>query len=145
MPKSPLKTLVASIVMALFATLVMAAEIHEPAKGSAERKAILDAMRPSIEKQMKAPVEFVIQSLKSDGKWALLIAEPQRPGGAAIDPEQTAFAGKSDQMDGLTVTALARMKNGKWRRVTDIVGSMDVAYLAWADEFGAPKSLLGFE
>ena len=51
-------------------TAALAGELHEPAKGSAERKAILDAIRPAIEAQMRAPVEFRINIMLSDGEWA---------------------------------------------------------------------------
>src|SRR5690349_15530691 len=80
-------------------TAAIAGELHEPAKGSAERKAILDAIRPAIEAQMRTAVEFQINVMLSDGDWAFVGANPQRPGGGEIDPETTAFAGKSDMMD----------------------------------------------
>ena len=139
------KFLATILTLVLLANLSLAAQIHQPGRGSPERRAILEAIRSSIETQMNGPVEFVITTIKSDGEWALVIAEPQRPGGAAIDAEETTFAGKSDEMDGLTVYALARKQDGDWSHVTDIVGSMDVAYLAWAEEFGVPGALLGLE
>jgi hypothetical protein len=127
------------------ASFALAAELHEPAKGSAERKAILDAIRPAIEAQMRGPVEFQINIMLSDGEWAFVGANPQRPGGSAIDPEKTAFAGKSGIMDGLTTYALARFANGRWSHIDDIIGPTDVAYWSWIEQYQVPKTVLGMD
>lgn len=135
-----------SFIMAVAAsTVAFAAEVHEPAKGSTERKAILDAIRPAIEAQMRGPVEFAINIMLSDGEWAFVGTDPQRPGGGAIDPETTAFAGQSDMIDGLTTYALARFANGRWNHVDDIVGPTDVAYMSWLEQYQVPKAVIGME
>jgi hypothetical protein len=126
-------------------TMAFAGEVHEPAKGSAERKAILDAIRPAIEAQMRGPVEFSINVMLSDGDWAFVGANPQRPGGGEIDPETTAFAGQSDTMDGLTTYALVRYGNGRWNHIDDIVGPTDVAYMSWLVQYQVPKAVIGME
>lgn len=126
-------------------TAAFAAEVHEPAKGSAERKAILDAIRPAIEAQMRGPVEFQISIMRSDGGWAFIEADPQRPDGGQIDPETTAFAGRSDSMDGLTTYALVRFADGRWNHVIDIVGPTDVAHIGWPDQYQVPKAVVGME
>jgi len=126
-------------------TAAIAGELHEPAKGSAERKAILDAIRPAIEAQMRTAVEFQINVMLSDGDWAFVGANPQRPGGGEIDPETTAFAGKSDMMDGLTTYALVRFANGRWNHVDDIVGPTDVAYMSWLEQYRVPNAVIGME
>jgi hypothetical protein len=135
---------VAAFIAAMVST-AFAADIHEPAKGSAERKAILDAIRPAIEAQMRGPVEFQINVMLSDGEWAFVSANPQRPGGREIDMEKTAFAGKSDIMDGLTTYALVRFANGRWNHIDDIIGSTDVAYMAWLELYQVPKAVIGME
>ena len=138
--------LLATIVLVLAAAwTTLAADIHEPAKGSAEREAILDAIRPAIEAEMRGPVEFQINIMLSDGEWAFVGANPQRPGGGEIDPETTAFAGQSDTMDGLTTYALARFANGRWNHIDDIVGPTDVAYMSWLDLYRVPKAVIGME
>jgi len=126
-------------------TAALAGELHEPAKGSSERKAILDAIRPAIEAQMRAPVEFQINVMLSDGEWAFVAANPQHPGGGEIDMERTAFAGKSDIIDGLTTYALVRFVGGRWYHVDDIVGPTDVAYMSWLEQYQVPKAVLGME
>jgi len=129
-----------SVVSAAFA-----ADVHEPPKGSAERKAILDAIRPAIEAQMRGAVEFSINVMLSDGEWAFVGANPQQPGGGEIDPETTAFAGRSDEMDGLTTYALVRFAGGRWNHIDDIVGPMDVAYMSWLEAYQVPKAVIGME
>lgn len=127
------------------ATSSFAAEIHEPAKGSAERKAILDAIRPAIEAQMRGPVEFRINVMPSDGEWAFVGANPQRPGGGEINPETTAFAGQSDTMDGLATYALVRFADGRWTHIDDVVGPTDIAYMSWFEQYRVPKAVIGME
>lgn len=134
-----------AVLVAVISTTALAADIHEPAKGSAERKAILDAIRPAIEAQMRTPVEFQINVMLSDGEWAFISANPQHPGGGEIDMEKTAFAGKSDIMDGLTTYALVRFAKGRWNHVDDIVGPTDVAYMSWLELYQVPKAVIGME
>lgn len=136
--------LFATVLLSLFIpVLALAGEVHEPAKGSPERAAILDAIRPPVEAQMRGPVEFLIETMRTDGDWAFVIANPQRPGGRPIDPESTAFAGQEDRMDGLTVLGLARYVKGRWVHIDHIVGPMDVAQLAWIDAYQVPKAVIG--
>lgn len=137
--------IIAFILALLASGMAIAAEVHEPAKGSAERKAILDAIRPAIEAQMRTPVEFQINIMLSDGEWAFVGANPQRPGGGVIDLETTAFAGQSDMMDGLTTYALVRYANGRWNHIDDIVGPTDVAYQSWLNLYQVPKAVIGME
>lgn len=143
-----MKTFLAAIsftVALATSTMAFPAEVHEPAKGSAERKAILDSIRPAIEAQMRGAVEFSINIMLSDGEWAFVGADPRRPGGGAIDPETTAFAGQSDMMDGLTTYALARFAGGRWNHIDDVVGPMDVAYISWLEQYQVPKAVIGME
>lgn len=49
--------------------------------GSAQRRAILNALRPAVERELRGPVEFVIDCIQVQGGMALVNANPQRPGG----------------------------------------------------------------
>ena len=132
-----------AILMSLASTaFALAGEVHEPAKDSAERAAILDAIRPAIEAQMGGPVEFNIETMRTDGDWAFVIADPQRPGGKPIDPETTAFADREDEMDGLTILALARFVEGRWVHIDDIAGPMDAAQVDWIKSYRVPESII---
>lgn len=69
------------------------------AEGSADRSAILDALRPKIEEMTGKPVEFVVNRLETACDYARIIAQPQAKGGA-------------DRYE--TVDALLVRRNGKW-------------------------------
>jgi hypothetical protein len=124
------------------AAFALAGQIHEPAKGSAERAAILDAIRPAIEAQMRSPVEFNVETMRTDGNWAFVIALPQHPGGKPIDMETTAFAGQEDEMDGLAVLGLARFVKGHWVHIDDIIGPMDAAQTGWIKNYQVPEAVI---
>lgn len=93
---------------------------------SPQRRAILDALRPTIQRQLGGPVEFVVSRLDVLDGWALVYADPQRPGGGAIDGRR--YFPDFENMDGLTVTALLRFRNGGWTRFDHAIGATDVWY-----------------
>jgi len=115
---------------------------YTPDKGSAERKAIVDALRSPVEKKLKQPVIFKIDHLKVQKGWAFLLGVPQQPGGSAINYQGTAYqtaidAGAFDD----SVVALLHNVNGKWRVIQYVIGATDVPYLDWDKEYRAPKSI----
>ena len=97
-----------------------------PSPGSAQRRAILDALRPAIEAQIGPDVEFVVRQIRVVGGWALVIADPQRRGGGAIDGHH--YFADFDNMGGLMVTALLRQRSGRWTLVEQAIGATDVWY-----------------
>lgn len=96
-----------------------------PARGTAQRSAILNALRPAIESELRGRVEFRINCLQVNNGWALVNAEPQRPGGRPIDNN---ILPDADMRDGLTVTAVMRFSNGRWTLVDQAIGATDVWY-----------------
>lgn len=106
----------------------------------AERRAILDAMRPAVERRLQGRVEFVVQRIDVRSGWALVIADPQRPGGGRIDGRRI-FGEDFENMDGLTVNAILRLSQGRWRLVDHAIGPTDVWYCDPA--IGAPRALTG--
>lgn len=109
--------------------------------GSPQRRAILDAVRPPIERALGGPVEFVVRTIRVQSGWALVIADPQRPGGRQIDARRYFSADDLDAMDGLTVNAIVRLQGGRWRLVDHAIGPSDVWYCDPA--LGPPRSLTG--
>ena len=107
---------------------------------SPQRRAILDAVRPPIERTLRGPVEFVVQRIRVQSGWALVIADPQRPGGGAIDGSRYFTADEWDVMDNLTVNAVLRLRNGRWILVDHVIGPTDVWYCGIE---GPPRSLTG--
>ncbi len=99
-----------------------------PAAGSAQRRAILDALRPAVERRFGPPVEFVVHSIQVRGGWGVVMAHPQRPGGQRIDAARYFPANDLEFMDGITVTAVLRFERGRWRLVDHAIGATDVWY-----------------
>jgi hypothetical protein len=119
---------------------------YTPERGSAERKAIVDALRVPIEKQLKRPVIFKIEHLKVQQGWAFMRAVPQQPDGSRFDYTGTVYqaaqeAGAFD--DG--IVALLRNVNGKWKVVQFVIGATDVPYVDWDKKYRAPKGIFGME
>ncbi|MGQ0659403.1 hypothetical protein [Sphingosinicella sp.] len=126
----------AVIGLALLSTVPAAAQV-----AGAQRRAILDALRPPIERRLGGPVEFVVRRIGVRNGWALVIADPQRPGGGRIDGRRYFSADDWEVMDGLTVNGILRFANGRWRLVDHAIGPTDVWYCDPA--LGAPRSLTG--
>src|SRR5919199_6344008 len=92
---------------------------HTPAPGSAERKAVVEALRAPVEQELHQPVIFVIKALNVCDGWAFLDGTPRRPSGTPIDYKITRYrqavaAGAFD--DG--IVALLRNAGGNWSVVT---------------------------
>ena len=104
---------------------------------AAQRRAILDALRPAIETSLRSPVEFVVQRIGVQDGWALVIADPQRPGGGAIDARHLPA---QEERDGLTVHAILRLQNDRWTLVDHVIGPTDVWECGIA---GPPAALTG--
>ena len=96
-----------------------------PRAGSAQRVALLNAIRPAIELELGRNVEFVPSCVQVWKGWALVAAEPQRKGGKKIDPR---VLPDWDNRDGLTVTALLQFRYGRWNLVGHAIGATDVWY-----------------
>jgi hypothetical protein len=97
----------------------------------------MDALRPAIERDLGGPVEFVVQRAGVQDGWALVIADPQRPGGGRIDPPAH-YA--EEEHDGLTVNAILRFSGGSWTLVDHAIGPTDVWYCGVE---GPPAALTG--
>jgi hypothetical protein len=106
------------------------------------RVQILNAYRPSIEAQLGAPVEFVVDALNVMGDWAFVEARPQRPGGTPIDWRQTRYrqAFESDMMSNIVLGLLHRTDGG-WQVVENVIGPTDVAWEDWLKTHNLPREL----
>ncbi len=109
----------------------------QPVPGPPQRAAIMDALRPAIERELGGSIEFVVQRAAVQDGWALVIAQPQRPGGGAIRPP----AGFDTEFrDGLTVNGILRFSGGGWTLVDHAIGPTDIWYCG-VD--GPPAALTG--
>ena len=107
--------------------MLAAAEFIVPPAGSDLRKAVLDAMRPAVERQLGPGVEFKVTLIRVDGDWAFVIADPQRRGGKPIDGRRI-FGEHFGNMDGLRVEAVLRRQRGRWVVADHGIGATDVWY-----------------
>jgi len=117
------------------AALLLAGSFFVPPPGSAVRQAVLDGLRPTIEKRLGQRVEFNVALIRVQGDWAFVIADPQRRGGKPIDGRNI-FGDDFSNMDGLRVDAVMRKQKGRWTVIDHAIGATDV----WYCDVG-PKSL----
>lgn len=107
-----------------------AADFYEPQRGTAERKAVLDAMRVFAEEELGAPVEFVVYQMRVSGDQGFAAVYAQRPGGGEINLYNTPgfIAGRLDpeMMDGSSMQALLRKSGRTWVAVHWAIGPTDV-------------------
>jgi hypothetical protein len=134
---------IAAVLAAIITTAPAAAQTGPvnasaaPATGTAQRRAILDALRPAVERRLGPGVEFVVTQMRVRSGWAFVMADPQRRGGRPIDGRRY-FGEDFDNMDGLTVTALLRFNRG-WTLVDHAIGATD----AWYCDGGPSRVVTG--
>ena len=114
-----------------------------PKTGSIERKAILDALRIPVQKEIGGQIIFEVRHLKSNGVWAYLEGAPRRPGGKKVDYSKTKF--KQMLADGVfedSVLALLKKAGGKWKVVELALGPTDYPTEYWRTKHkGLPSGL----
>ncbi len=115
---------------------------YTPVKGSPERKALLDALRPAIEETLGIEVIFEVRELNVQGNFAFGNLVPRQKNGQPIDYTQTKIDPELLEAFDDWVCLLWKMdKKGKWTVQTFLLGATDVPYLCWWKEFGAPKAI----
>ena len=139
------KTLGPILIVLVFSSLYLAQTPHTPEKGSAERKAILDALRVPVERELKQPIVFAAEHFNVSGNWAFLGGKPQNVNGSAPDYRGTPYQrAKQAGMFDNNFFALLKRTSGRWRVVTYAIGCTDVCYATWWRRHGAPKSIFPY-
>lgn len=132
----------------LFAILLLSATVmaqsgpYTPKAGSAERKAIMDALRVPVVKRLLKPVVFKVDHLKVQGGWAFMKGVPQQPNGKPMDYRGTGY--ERAQKDGIFddwICALLRKQGTKWQVVEFVIGATDVVYIGWDEKHKAPPAI----
>lgn len=133
------------LIIAVFTTGVFAQKVYTPEKGSAERTAILDALRVPVEKELKQEIQFVVDSFNVSGKWAFISGEPQTKAGERPDYSKTDYNEQveADMFDN-NFFALMKKSGKKWKIVKHYIGCTDVCYANWWEEFKAPKAIFPY-
>lgn len=104
---------------------------RELEKGSAERKELIDFVRPMIEKMLHPPVTFEVEAIRRAGDYAYLRMTPIRPTGEPIDVQATNLKNKSV---GVLTEIVLQREAGSWKLVEGTVG----APAGWAQRFCEP-------
>jgi hypothetical protein len=113
---------------------------YTPEKNSPERKAMLDALRIPVERDLKQKIVFVTEDFKVQGTWAFVSGRPTKPNGEQPNLKGTAWEEAQDAFDD-NFFGLLRKRNGKWRVVAYALGCTDVCYLDWWKRHKAPKAI----
>jgi hypothetical protein len=139
------KSLFSLLVVAIFATVSLAQKVYTPEKGSAERTAILSALRVPVEKELKQKIQFSVEEFKSNGTWAFLSGDPQNMSGGKPNYKKTPYqeAINSDMFDN-NFFALLKKTGGKWKVMTYAIGCTDVCYAGWWKKYKAPKAVFPY-
>ncbi len=119
--------------------------VHTPGKGSPERKAILNALRVPVERDLGQKVTFVTKHLNVLGTWAFVGSDPLNANGGEINYGKTKYAEQvaDGAFDG-NVFAILRKRSGKWRITKYQIGCTDVCYSDWWRTYRAPKAIFPY-
>jgi hypothetical protein len=136
------KSLLSLFVIAILALVSLAQKIYTPGKGSAERTAILNALRVPVEKELKQKIQFSVENFKSNGTWAFMSGDPQNMNGGKPNYKKTPYqeAIDADMFDN-NFFALMKKTGGKWKVVKYLIGCTDVCYATWWRNYKAPKTV----
>ncbi len=119
--------------------------VYTPEKGSAERTAMLAALRTPVERELKQKIIFAAEHFKASGNWAFLSGKPQTPAGGEPDYRRTAYKSAIDaEAFGGGIYALFKKTAGKWRVVRYEIGCSDVCYADWWKRYKAPKAIFPY-
>lgn len=121
------------------------AKVEKPAAGSKLRKAVLDALRPSIEKDLKQKVIFKVETIRVYDGWAFVKAQPLTPKSKPIDFKKTHHKQRIEDgvFDGDVIYALLKLKSKVWKVADFVIGPTDVYWSNWTGPpYSAPKEVL---
>lgn len=137
LPMSVLARLLTAVVV-LAALSPVSAQTYEPERGSAERTAILEAVRAETRTQhsLSGRIVFFDVSMRVQGPWAYFSGDPRRPDGG--DP------GHCDPEWDSHMIALLYRSGGRWHVLEAGACASDVWFLHWPARFGAPAAVVGF-
>lgn len=129
--KSKLSIFICFALLMCFGSALIA-KPYSPKPGSAERKAILNALRVPVEKEAKQKVVFHGVNIKVENGWAFVHS-------FAMDK-----AGKKAVLGDLDTSALLRKIKGRWKVLHwGVAGDVSVPCDAYKKYPKAPRSIFG--
>jgi hypothetical protein len=129
----------------ILALSVSAQTVDHPEKGSTERSALLETLRPPVEKELKQKIVFVINQISVQGTWAFVDGRLRTTDGKVPKWKGTPYAQAATygaQSDG--ISALFKRTGSTWRIVTKAIGCTDVCYVDWWKRYKAPKAIFPY-
>lgn len=117
--------------------------VYEPPVGSTERKAIMDALRKPVERDLNRPVLFQVpppSDFRVQRGWAFLTARLRKPDGAPMDFRGTRYAANREFRSD-SVNALLHRTQGHWHVVTFVLCPTDVEWGTWRRKYHAPPAI----
>ena len=120
-----------------------AQRVMDVTRADPDRRALMDAIRPALERETQGPVEFGVRELRRSGDFAFGVLNPQRPGGTPIRWQDTRFAQalRAGAFDGGTTYVLWRWESGGWRVLEYAIGPTDVVWIDWQQRHRLPEAL----
>ena len=116
-------------------------DYREPPVGSPERKAILDAIRPLAEKELKQPINFVVRALPVADNWAVALLEPVTKAGKPINWANTSTPDLEWEPWALV---LLKKEIGRWTVWEFTLGKVFQGLDRWPEQYpNVPKILFG--
>ncbi len=138
-------SMILALVLLTAAFAVSSQSVYTPDKGSPERKAILNALRLPVQRDLGQKVTFVTNHLNVRGTWAFVGGDPRKADGGEIDYSKTKYAEQvADGVFDGNVFALLRKTSGKWRITKYQIGCTDVCYSDWWKTYRAPKAIFPY-
>lgn len=113
------------------------------APSSADRKLILEAIRPKAEKAIGMKIKFSVRTLRMVKNFAYIYAQPMKADGSEIDWSETKFA--QDYADGVFdagVMALLKKSGKVWKVLEWDLGATDFPGEEWCKKHHAPLSVV---
>jgi hypothetical protein len=99
---------------------------YTPEQNSVERKAMMDALRVPVKRELKKNMVFQVDLLRVKDGWAVISATPLKPGGGAFDWNGTKYANCMRDGDcDKSVQALLNKSGNSWRVVDYGIGATD--------------------
>lgn len=121
------------LILVMMAAVAASAQVYSPDKQSPERKAILDALRVPVERELKQKIVFVVENMNVSGNWAFVGGgNLQSADGGEPDFSRTQYAeAKRDGFFDNNYFAILKETAGKWRVTHYQIGCTDVCYADW--------------
>jgi hypothetical protein len=123
------------------------ADVYTPQPGTPERKAIMDALRPSFEALFGPPIEFKVSDLRVAAGFAWVSVHPQRPGGRKLSDVDWEKGGGRCEASEPHAQFWMHKQRGRWEigwgTAQGVCATDSIGYLGWV--IGAPPQLVDLD